>query len=135
MQNKRIFVRLDRGEELVEQLLIVIRQYGVKLGRISGIGAVDKVTIGNFDAVNRHYRQEELTGDFEILNLSGNITEMDDEPYLHLHICIGDRSMTARGGHLNFGRISATAEIIIEIFEGNLQRYFDDESGLNLWGI
>lgn len=139
MKSKRIdmavFVRLEPGEDIIEQLMEVISIYKIRLGRISGIGACDVVTVGNFDVKAQDYHQETLEGSFEITSLIGNISKMNGEPYLHLHITLGDGEMKVWGGHLNYGRISATAEIVIDVYDGEIDRYKDEQSGLNLWSI
>jgi predicted DNA-binding protein with PD1-like motif len=132
---RSLYVRLEAGEEIIGKLTEVILEYGIRLGKISGIGACERAVIGNFDPQSREYRKETLLGTYEILSLAGNITEMNAEPYLHIHICLGDEKMQVCGGHLNEAIISATAEIVIEICEGNLARYKDIDSGLNLWDI
>ena len=128
----KYIVRLDRGEEIVASITELVKSENISLGRVSGIGAVNKVTIGLFEVDTKEYHKEELIGDFEILNLSGNISQMDDKEYLHFHITIGDEDFNAFGGHLNQARVSATAEIIIDLIDGNLDREFNDEVGLNL---
>jgi len=139
MKSKRIdsavFVRLEPGEDIIEQLMEVISEYDIKLGKVSGIGACDMVTIGNFDVKKQDYHKETFEGSFEITSLTGNISQMNGAPYLHLHITLGDREMRVCGGHLNSGRISATAEIVIDIYNGDIDRYKDEQSGLNLWSI
>jgi len=77
----------------------------------------------------------ELAGEYEITNLTGNITTKDGEVYLHLHITLGDEEYKAYGGHLNECWISGTCELVIDIVEGEIGRAFDEYSGLNLWKL
>lgn len=128
----KYIVRLDKGEEIVSSITDLVKSQSISLGRVSGIGAVNKATIGLFKVDTKEYHKEELVGDFEILNLSGNISQMDGKEYLHFHITIGDENFNAYGGHLNQAIISATAEIIIDLIDGSLDREFSDEVGLNL---
>lgn len=37
------------------------------------------------------------------------------------------------GGHLNRTIVSATCEMVINIIDGKVDRYFDEEIGLNLF--
>ncbi|MHC2995016.1 MAG: DNA-binding protein [Candidatus Atribacteria bacterium] len=125
-------VRIDKGEEIVETLKQFCKENKIKLGIISGIGATDRVIIGLFDTKSKQYHSQELIGDYEITNLSGNISTMNDEIYLHLHISLADSKYNAYGGHLNSAVISGTGEIVIEEIEDIIVREFNEEVGLNL---
>ncbi len=125
-------VRIDKGEELVETLKQLCAEQNITLGSVSGIGAVNKATIGLFETATKQYHSTELTGDFEIASLAGNITIMNNEPYIHLHIVIADADHKTYGGHLNTATVSATAEIIIHTARTTINRKFSGEIGLNL---
>lgn len=125
-------VRLDKGEDVVESLKTLCKENNIRLGTVSGIGAVNKVVVGLFETATKQYHSEEVTGDMEIVSLMGNISEMDGEVYLHLHATLTDHTHKAFGGHLNLAIISATGEIVIDVIEGSVDRQFSDEIGLNL---
>lgn len=129
----KYLVRIDKGEEVVSSLKKLCTEKNLKLGSITGLGAADRVTVGLFDTDTKEYHSRELTGKYEITNLTGNITEMNGEVYLHLHITLGDEEHRAWGGHLNECRISGTCELVIDVIDGEVGRKFDDYSGLNLW--
>ena len=86
----KIIVRLERGEEIVESITKLCNEEDIKLGRVTGIGATDKVKIGLFNVETKEYHSTVLEGDMEITNLSGNISRMDGEVYIHLHITVCD---------------------------------------------
>ncbi len=125
-------VRLESGEEIVESIKKLAIEEKIRLGRVTGIGAVNKARIGLFKLAERQYYSKELEGGMEIVNLSGNISEMNGETYIHLHISLGDDNYNVIGGHLNYAYISATGEIIIDLIEGRVDRKHDEEIGLNL---
>ncbi len=128
----KLIVRIDKGEEILETLKNLCVEQDIKLGVVSGIGAVNKIKIGLFETEKKIYYSTEFTGDYEIAALNGNISTQNNEIYLHLHICLSDRYYQVYGGHLNMAVVSATAEVIIDIMEGQVDRNFSEEIGLNL---
>lgn len=125
-------LRLDKGEEIVQSVTGFCREEGISLGQVSGIGAIGKLEIGYFQVSTKEYHTKILEGDMEILGLSGNISTMKGNNYIHFHIVVSDENLNAFGGHLNLAVISATGEIIIDVIEGSIDREFDEEIGLNL---
>lgn len=132
---ERIFVRLERGEDIISSLETIVSEYDVRLGLVSGIGACSMAVIGNFDVSKKVYNKKDLSGSFEIISLSGNICTQDNKPYLHMHITLADENMNCIGGHLNKAIISATAEIVVSVYNGKLDRFKDEETGLNFWKL
>jgi len=130
--NKYI-IRIDKGEEIVDNLKIFCEKEQITLGWITGIGAVNKATIGLFKTDSKIYQTTELRGDYEITSLVGNISRMDGKVYLHLHINLSDINYNVFGGHLNSAVVSGTGEFIVESIEGQVNRQFDKEAGLNLY--
>jgi len=130
--DKKVFVRLDKGEEIVETLKQLCKDLDIKAGTITGIGATDKVTIGLFDLKNNKYNSKEFVGDHEIAPVFGNISTMNGEVYLHLHITLGNSEHMSFAGHLTSAVVSATFEGVIDIIDGEIDRSFDVNTGLNL---
>ena len=133
--DNKLIVRIDKGEEIVESIMKVCKSYQLRLGSIIGIGATNKVTIGLYDVDSKEYHSEEFIGDYEIAPLIGNISMMNNEPYLHLHINICDKKHHSYGGHLNSALVSATCEVIIDVIDDIIERKVDEETGLNLLHI
>lgn len=128
----KILIRCDKGDEIVESIKKVCLDNKVKLAAVTGIGAVNKVIIGLFDPVEKKYHSAEIDKTAEITGLNGNISTMNGDIYLHVHITLSDSTYNAFGGHLNYARVSCTAEIVIDIIDGEVDRYFNKEIGLNL---
>ena len=131
--NDKYVVRLQKGEELIESILKLAREENISLGRVSGLAAVDQVEISLYGVETKEYFIKELTGDMEIVSLEGNIAEKDGETYLHLHGSVAHDDNRVYGGHMHLARVSVTAELIVDVIDGKVDRQFDEETGANLW--
>jgi len=130
--DSKLLMRLDPGEEIVEAMTAVCNKENIQLGIVSGLGAVNKATVGLFNPVTKEYYSTTMEKDFEVTNLTGNVSQMNGEVYLHLHATLADLDHNAFGGHLNAATVSATAEIWIDIVDGAVDREFSETVGLNL---
>ena len=125
-------MRLDPGDEIVEKVLWLAAVEEIKLATVTGLGAVDNVTLGIFSPDTKQYKANMFHADFEIVSLTGTITTQRGRPYAHLHMAVGDLSARCFGGHLNRAVVSATAEIILNVIPGEIDRQPDPRIGLNL---
>ena len=125
-------MRLDPGEEIVEKVLWLAAVEEIKLATVTGLGAVDNVTLGIFSPDTKQYKANLFHADFEIVSLTGTITTQKNRPYTHLHMAVGDLSARVFGGHLNRAVVSATAELVIQTIPGQVDRQPDPQIGLNL---
>ena len=129
---EKIVLRLEKGEEVIESIKKLCEKEDIRLGSISGLGATNHVTVGLFKVSEKKYYSNTFEEDFEITNLTGNISRMNGEVYLHIHGTFADIDGKCIGGHLNKAIISATSEIIINRINGEMGRQFSEEIGLNL---
>ena len=127
-------VRIQRGEEILEQLTALCKAENIRLASIEGLGAAGRVTVGCYNVEEKHYYKSTYEGStFEITSLTGNVSEMNGEPYLHIHISFAGEDNVGRGGHLNEAVIAATAEIFVRVIDGHVGRAKDPVTGLNLY--
>ncbi len=130
--NETYFVRLDAGERLLGTLKEFCSENNINCGYFFGIGSLDEAELAHYIVKTKKYTSEKYRQPLEITSLSGNITAMDDEVYLHCHITLSDVNMEAIGGHLKEGIVGATCEIILVKLDSQIGRRFDDKIGLNL---
>ena len=133
--NDTYVLRLDRGEELISSIKKLCEIENIGLATIEGLGACDHVVLGLYDINQQVYHKETFDEAFEITSIIGNVTMMDDEVYLHIHINIADEDLHAYGGHLYECVISATCELFIRKINGQVIRKKDEETGLNLFNF
>lgn len=131
--DRTYIVRLDRGEEIVEQVKALAAKEKIRLASVQALGAVNDVTVGVFHTAEKEYHANSFQGDMEIVSLTGTVTAMDGQPYLHLHMSVGDAQGHVFGGHLNRAVVSATCEMVLTVLDGEVGRKFSQEIGLNLF--
>ena len=133
--NDVYMVRIDLGEEIMEALGSLCRIENIRLAQVNAIGATDQAVIGVYDLKDQAYREEKLTGFMEITSLTGNITFVNDKPYIHLHATVADQQHTIHGGHVINMRVGATCEMFVRVLDGSVGRVRNEELGINLWEL
>ncbi len=134
---KNVYVlSLDNHTEVAEALKAFCVEKSILAGSIIGIGAISEATFRFLDPATKAYVDKTFQEQMEITNLTGNISEKDGAPYLHLHITASRRDYTCIGGHLLTARINGACELLVEAFpDAAVGRYLDAETGLNLYKL
>ena len=128
-----IIARLDKGEEILEQVQMITQKEHISLATVQALGAINQFTVGVFHTDEKQYHANEFSGHFEIVSLTGTINTMDGAFYCHLHMSAGNEKGQVFGGHLNRAMVSATCEMVITVLDGTVDRRFDPDIGLNLF--
>lgn len=128
-----VVARIDKGEEILEQVKEIALKEQIKLASVQALGAISSFTAGVFKTDEKKYLSNEFEGAYEIVSLTGTINTMNGEFYCHLHISAGNEKGQVFGGHLNRAVVSATCEMVIQLIDGTVDRRFDEEIGLNLF--
>lgn len=126
-----VIARLDKGEEILEQLAVIAEKEHILLAEVSALGATNDITVGVFRTEEKQYYANHFEGDMEIVSLTGTVSTMNGQYYAHLHMSAGDDKGNVFGGHLNRAVISATCEMVIRIIPGQVDRKLNPEVGLN----
>lgn len=125
---------LDNHTEITEALKAFCDEKGILAGSVIGIGAISEATFRFLNPATKAYVDKTFSEQMEITNLTGNISEKDGRPYLHLHITASRSDYTCIGGHLLTARINGACELLVEAFpDAAVGRYLDGETGLNLY--
>ncbi|SHE32600.1 hypothetical protein SAMN02745195_00177 [Thermoanaerobacter uzonensis DSM 18761] len=133
---RRFMGRFPYGKDLLEEINKVIASENIRSGEIRIIGAVSKAVFGYYDAQSKNYIYISKDEHMEILNATGNISVKDGKPFAHVHITLADKNGNAFGGHLMEGTIIFAAEFVITDYgDNNLERVYDETTGLQLWNI
>ena len=87
--------------------------------------------VGIFNVKKRQYDKKTFKGAYEITSIVGNINTMDGKHYSHIHVNCSKKGGKTVGGHLLKAVISLTAEIIITVIDGQVDRRKDEELNIN----
>jgi hypothetical protein len=125
-------IRLNKGEEAVNSILNYCTEAGIKSASFTAIGAASKAKLAIYDLNKKEYIRKEFSKTMEILNLSGNISLLDNNIVVHSHVVLSDEDFSAFGGHVEELTIAATCEIVLTEILVKLTRKADPIIGLNL---
>ncbi len=127
------YVRLETGEEIVGELIKFVKARDIRMASFTTMGAVAFAELGYYALAKKQYYWKEFDGEFEILGGTGNVSIMQEEPIIHLHMTLSGSDFTAFGGHVKRATVATTCEIVMTVEDGTLLRSYDEHAGLNLW--
>ena len=126
-------VSIANHAELAEAIMNFCQDQNIRTASILGIGATDQVTLRFYNPATKMYEDKTYNEQMEIANLTGNISEMNGKIYSHLHCTLGRSDYSALAGHLLTARINGACEIVITAYNTKVERYHDEETGLNMF--
>lgn len=130
--NEGYIIKLEKGEEIITALTKFCADNNIKSGAIAGVGGTNDVSLKYYDLEKGEYISQKFGGkNYEIISLSGNVSLIDNKPFAHIHIVLGDSDYRTFGGHLGSAIIAITGEITITIINDVVTRKFNDEFKLN----
>lgn len=124
---------LDAGDEAVASLTDVARAHDLSAASVTGVGAVERATVGWYDLDRQEYHHIEVDEQSELLSLVGDVAQGPDGMLsLHAHVVLGLRSGETRGGHLLEAKVRPTLEAVFRASPAELRKTFRPEFGLAL---
>lgn len=130
-QREPFLLVLKRGEPVVATLVRALQEKGIASGSISGLGALENPEISYYELEEKRYVSRSFPGVFEVASLNGNISELEQNLALHMHVVLGDSQYRAIAGHLQDATVGGTLEITVIPFARRFVREKDPETGLN----
>ena len=105
--NDKIFLTIDKGELINQKLLEVAENENLNSGWINGLGAISNIELGYYSIEKKVYEKQIFDTHYELISLIGNISLVDDKPFVHTHISFSDTEYKMFGGHLFDAQIYA----------------------------
>jgi len=126
-------VSVKNRSSIVDALTDFIKDQNIQAGEVTGIGAVDEATLRFFKPSDKNYVDRTFHEQMEMTNISGNISEIEGKPTLHLHITLGREDYTALAGHLLDAKICGAGEFIFYPLNTRVVKIKDEEVGINFY--
>lgn len=139
----KIYLRLDKGEDILKGILNTCQQYQIKSATFSGLGACDLATIGTYIPEKHDFKKHTKMGMLEMVSLTGNVTwnDTNQSNLIHAHALFSSLDKATDqisyfGGDLKEARIMYTGEITIEpVTEGVITKKIDSTTGIDVWNF
>jgi predicted DNA-binding protein with PD1-like motif len=125
-------IRLHKDESVFASLKKFCAEEKIQCGTFNGIGALKNCELGFYHLDKKEYERKMFTEEAELLSLVGNVSLLENKPFLHIHTILGASDFSTYGGHLFSGDVAVTAEIIFRPLNLEIHRGFEGEIGLNL---
>jgi uncharacterized protein len=129
---KTYLLEFHTGQEVLRGLLAFARKNKLVAGHLTGIGALSDAVIGYFDPARNEYVRNRESEQTEVLSMTGNLALYKDTPFFHIHVALGLRDGSARGGHLFEATVRPTVELVLNTYPNAVRRKVDAETGLPL---
>ena len=156
------YIRMDRGDEIISNLLSICEKESIPSAVFSGIGGCQSAELQVFiperlrvgeqsSGMTGSFETERLEGMLELVSLNGNVVRDDDgKLFHHTHALFSFKGGTRdvdnivggyqdgqhgmAGGHLKATIVLYTAEIELRpTVGGAIGRKFDPETGTGFW--
>jgi len=129
---KQYAVIFYQGDEAFSGLLEFAEKYHVTSAHFTAIGALNKATLGWFDPQRKMYKKIPITGQHEVIAMSGDIALYQGNPVVHTHMVVGSPDGTTRAGHVLDAYVSPTLEVMVTVDPVAMHKRLDPETDLTL---
>lgn len=124
----------DYGSDLLKELQSYVVSKNINLAWLSGVGAVSEAVIRYYDQPEQKWTDLRFDKRMEVAGMWGNVSLLNGEPIVHVHIVLADEQGHCHGGHLADGTVVFNLEILLTTLSGPLVvRKMDAQTGLTLW--
>src|SRR5271163_1026202 len=129
---KQYAVIFYQGDEAFSGLLEFAEKYHVTSAHFTAIGALNGATLGWFDPQRKMYKKIPITGQHEVIGMSGDIALYQGKPVVHTHAVVGGPDGTTHAGHVLEAYASPTVEVMITVDPVTMRKRFDPATDLTL---
>ncbi len=134
-----IYLRADKGDEILSSILDVCKKENVRSAFFSGIGGCSSAEIQTFIPEKGTFETERIEGMLELVSLTGNVISSEEDYSLHAHGIFSyksGKSHKVTGGHIKAITVLYTGEIEIRPVSGGcIGMKINEETGTAMWNF
>jgi len=128
-------LRLATGDDLYATISSYAIDHDLRAATVNCLGAVQRAALRYYDQSALRYEDLVIDEPLELVAGIGNVSLLDDRPFLHLHAAFSAEDGRGFGGHVAEGTIVFALEVALTELAGDPPvRLPDDCTGLTLWG-
>ena len=145
------YIRMDRGDEIISNILEICEKESIPSAVFSGIGGCQSAELQVFIPETGSFETNQFEGMLELVSLNGNVVRDDNgQLFHHTHALFSFRGVDRdvdnivggnqngqhgmAGGHLKATTVLYTAEIELRpTIGGAICRKYDPETGTGFW--
>lgn len=129
---KKYILALSEGEDFLKTLEDFLRKNNITAAVFTAIGGASALKLGFYKPITKTYDIKEFSGEFEILNITGNVSVTDkSELVVHSHGTFSGEDMKAFGAHIFGINVKPVMEISLDVVKGEMVRTHNENIGLN----
>ncbi len=138
--NNTVYIRMDKGDEIIGKILEVCRKENIQSATFSGIGGCGEAQIQTYLPKTNTFEMRTIKGMLELVSLTGNIVvDEHNELFHHTHGVFAykeEMQHCVAAGHIKSIIVSYTAEIELRpVIGGTIRRKYDPETGTGFWNF
>lgn len=134
-----VYIRMDRGDEIIGKILEICRKEDIGSAVFSGIGGCSEAQIQTFVPETGSFETRTISGMLELASLNGNIVTDENGLYHHTHAVFSFKQGQEHcidAGHIKSITVLYTAEIELRpVIGGTIKRIPDPETGTGFWSF
>ena len=135
--NDICYIRIDKGEEIISELLQICRKENIRSAVFTGIGGCSHGELQTFIPEKGTFETEMIDGMLELINITGNIVTDNGQLFHHTHGMFSYKAGAEHrmaAGHMKAATVLYTAEIELRpVTGGVIKREHDPETGTGFW--
>lgn len=118
------------GDEVLAGLTEFAEAQHLGASRVTGIGALQRATLGWLDLDKKAYRAIHEPGQVEVTSMVGDIATYNGKPSVHVHLTLGHPDGRVTGGHLIEAYVRPTLEVMVTEYPNKLEKELDSATGM-----